>query len=209
MAQDSRTRPRKKPSQRRSRITVEAVLEAAARVFEEQGYAGGTTNRIAERAGVSVGSLYEYFPNKDAIVVALAERQLEEQRRSLGALLEGAEPGSDLLELLRRFVEAVIDFHTRRPSLHRILHEEAAHPPEAHACVLRYEEDLAHALEAVLRHHALAVDDPDTAAHLVVQTAESLAHRFVIRDIHDLPRKRFAAELTLLLARYLGVDPDP
>jgi AcrR family transcriptional regulator len=205
MARDSRTRPRKSPSQRRSRITVDAVLEAAARVFEERGYAGGTTNRIAERAGVSVGSLYEYFPSKDAIVVALVERQLEDQRRSLCTLLEEAPPGGDLADLLSRFVAAVIDFHARRPSLHRILFEEAAHPPEAHACVLRHEEALAHALEAALRREGLAIDDPDTAAHLVVQTAECLAHRFVLRGIHDLDRETFAAELTRLLARYLGV----
>jgi AcrR family transcriptional regulator len=205
MARDSRTRPRKTPSQRRSRLTVDAVLEAAARVFEERGYAGGTTNRIAERAGVSVGSLYEYFPNKDAIVVALAERHLEEQRRALRALLEEAPPGGDLADLLARFVAAVVDFHARRPSLHRILFEEAAHPPEAHACVLRYEEGLAHALEAVLSRARLPIDDPDTAAHLVVQATESLAHRFVLRGIHDLDRERFAAELTRLLARYLGV----
>jgi AcrR family transcriptional regulator len=66
MSAAARLSPRARPSQARSRDTVEALLQAAAQVFECHGYAAGTTNRIAERAGVSIGSLYQYFPNKDA-----------------------------------------------------------------------------------------------------------------------------------------------
>lgn len=69
----SRLKPRRRPAQARSRDTVQAILEAAAQIFERHGYAAGTTNRIATRAGVSVGSLYQYFPNKDAILVALTD----------------------------------------------------------------------------------------------------------------------------------------
>ena len=68
----SELRPRKQPQQSRSRATVEFLLEAAAQVFGERGYLATTTNGIAERAGVSVGSLYQYFPSKDAILLALA-----------------------------------------------------------------------------------------------------------------------------------------
>lgn len=78
--------PRKRPSQARSRQTVEWILEGAARVFRREGW-DATTNRIAEAAGVSVGSLYEYFPNKQALVVALAERHLDEAERGLDAAL--------------------------------------------------------------------------------------------------------------------------
>jgi len=60
--------PRRLPLQRRSRETVAAILEAAAKVFGERGYWEATTNHIADVAGVSVGSLYEYFPNKDALI---------------------------------------------------------------------------------------------------------------------------------------------
>lgn len=198
------TTPRKQPSQERSRVTVEAILDAAAQVLEEHGYPGGTTNRIAARAGVSIGSLYEYFPNKDAVVVALAERELDAEREEILALLGAAPVREGLSSLLRRFVETVVSFHAKRPALHRILFEEASHPPESHACVLRFEESLAHALETILRRQHLEVRDPDVAAHLVVQTTESLAHRFILRGIHDLDRKAFVTELTRLLERYLG-----
>lgn len=204
MARDSGVRPRRRPSQERSRFTVDAILDAAAQVFEARGYAEGTTNRIAERAGVSIGSLYEYFPTKDAIAVALAERELDrEGERILEALRAGGEGDGALEARLRGLIEAVLELHTRRAFLFRILADESAHPPEAHACLLRFEASLAHALEAELRRRGAAARDPDTAAHLVVQTAESLAHRFALRGIHALPRERFLEETTRLLAGYL------
>src|SRR2546423_5851957 len=80
MASTTTLKPRRSPRQERSRETVEAILEGAAQVFERHGYAKGTTNRIAERAGVSIGSLYQYFPNKGAIVVELSRRHMAEVR---------------------------------------------------------------------------------------------------------------------------------
>lgn len=205
MARNRPTSARKRPSQARSQFTVEAILDAAAQVFEAHGYTAGTTNRIAERAGVSIGSVYEYFPNKDAIVVALAERELERERQEILMVLEGCKR-KGLAGVLRQFVETIVGFHARSPALHRILFDEAEHPPEAHACVLRFEESLAHALERALRPRRLAVEDPDLAAHLIVQTTESLAHRFVLRGIHELDQNTFVEEVTRLLARYLGTS---
>ncbi|MCP3984421.1 MAG: TetR/AcrR family transcriptional regulator [bacterium] len=199
------TSARKRPSQARSQATVDTILDAAAQVFEARGYAAGTTNRIAVRAGVSIGSVYEYFPNKDAIVVALANRELERERQEIMEVLADS-PRKSLNALLRQFVETIVAFHARSPALHRILFDEAEHPPETHACVLRFEESLAHALEAVLRKRRIVAPDRDLAAHLVVQTTESLAHRFVLRGIHELDQHAFIEEVTRLLARYLGTN---
>src|SRR5579859_1074817 len=77
MAQRVALKPRKEALQERSRVTVETIMRAAARILVRHGYEGATTNRIAEAAGVSVGSLYQYFPNKEAIVAALLDRHLE------------------------------------------------------------------------------------------------------------------------------------
>ena len=65
--------PRKQPKQERSQATVEAILTATAHILTEDGYDRLTTNRVAERAGVSIGSLYQYFPHKDALIFALAD----------------------------------------------------------------------------------------------------------------------------------------
>ena len=102
MSARRRTEPRKSPSQERSRQTVDAIIEAAAQVFERHGYAGGTTNRIAERAGVSIGSLYQYFPNKEAILAVLLERHVAEAERIVARVMEHvAESPHDLDAVLR------------------------------------------------------------------------------------------------------------
>jgi AcrR family transcriptional regulator len=197
--------PRKRPRQQRSIATVVAIVEAAARVFAERGYAGGSTNRIAQTAGVSIGSLYEYFPNKGAILVAVAERHLGRMIEDVERLLRHAQAGSEPLEpLLRSFVLAMLEVHERDPALHHVVFAEAPHPPELHACVLQMEETLAHRVESLLRA-SLEVDvaDTDVAAHLVVQTVEALTHRFAHQGIHDLPRERFVDEVVALLVGYL------
>ena len=93
-----------------------------------------------------------------------------------------------------------------------MLFEEMPHLPGADACVLRGEEALAHRLGAALAAHpTCGVADADLAAHLVVQTAEALAHRFVLHGIHGMPEERFASEVAALLAGYLegGRAPRP
>ena len=69
---------RKEPRQSRSRVTVEAILDAGARILSDEGWAAFTTNRVAEVAGVSIGSLYQYFPDKLSLVDAIRSRHLEE-----------------------------------------------------------------------------------------------------------------------------------
>ncbi len=70
----TRRSPRKKPAQERSKETVRALLQAAARILEQEGYERTSVNRIADVAGVSVGSLYQYFPTKEALVAAVAHK---------------------------------------------------------------------------------------------------------------------------------------
>ncbi len=197
--------PRKQPRQGRSRQTWNEILEAAARVFGERGYAAGTTNHIARVAGVSIGSLYEYFPNKDAILVALAERHLERMTLEVERLLAEAQDRAEPIgALLHRFVTAMVSVHRGEPDLLRVLFSEAPHPSELHACVLRMEETLAHSVEVLLRQSPeLALRDPDTAAHLVVQTVEALTHRFVQHGIHELEDGVFVEEVVRMLASYL------
>ncbi len=205
MAARGELSPRKRPRQRRSVATVDAILEAGARVFAEVGFAHGSTNRIAQTAGVSVGSLYEYFPNKDAILVALAERRVEEMMCEVQGRLDSSHAtGESLDSLLQSFVLAMLVAHEQAPGLHRAVFSETPHPPDLHACVLRMEESLAHTLEALLRRSPeVRLRDSDTAAHLVVQTVEALTHRFVHHGIHDLGREAFVLEVVSLLRGYL------
>lgn len=113
---------RKQPSQTRSLRTLDILLEAAARILETQGEAGLTTNHIAERAGYSIGTLYQYFPSKQAILVALLRRHRERVTRELFALLEAAGRGECPPELaLRGYVHRLIEAFGRGRRAERVL----------------------------------------------------------------------------------------
>ncbi len=121
----NRLEPRKLPAQSRSNATVSAVLEAAARILERYGFEGYTTNAIAERAGVSIGSFYQYFPNKDAVTVALLERESAVLLSDIAEVpyTEGYEAG--LLHIIRSAVANQL----RRPKLARLLDFEESRLP--------------------------------------------------------------------------------
>lgn len=123
------TTPRKQPRQRRSAVTVAAILEAAARILETTGYDGYTTNAVAARAGVSVGSLYQYFPNRDAITRALIEQES-------GALLSdilAMQVHADGLVGIRALLAIAVHHQLRRPRLARFLDAEEARLPASAA----------------------------------------------------------------------------
>lgn len=108
--------PRKSPSQSRSAATVAAIVEAAARILESEGFAGYTTNAVAMRAGVSIGSLYQYFPNRDAITLALHRREAE----ALVARLEAID-NKAAVPLLRQLLLVAVRQQLERPALARVL----------------------------------------------------------------------------------------
>lgn len=112
-----RLNPRKAPSQPRSAHTVEAILEGAAHILEQHGLDGYTTNAIAARAGVSIGSLYQYFPTKDAVTVALIERERTELVRDATQALAQA----DRRAALRQLIAVAVRHQLRRPALAALL----------------------------------------------------------------------------------------
>lgn len=98
---------RKTPRQPRARTTVDYILEAATQVLEATGEAGFNTNAVAQRAGVSIGALYRYFPDKQAILQALAQRETEAHRRAVMAVVEGGAPGvARDRAMIRAFLQA-------------------------------------------------------------------------------------------------------
>lgn len=207
---ESRLEPRKRPSQRRSRNTVENILEAAAQVFEQHGYAAGTTNRIAERAGVSIGTLYQYFPSKEAVAVALLERHLTETKQRLHAWVgHMVAEHHGLHEALTDYVEGMLETHAGKPRLQHILFEETPLPNRVHETLLSVEREAARTVAGLLRlypevkHPAL-----QRAGFFVVQVVESLTHRYVSHPREqDISRAEFARELVVLLEGYLTQGP--
>src|ERR1700677_2410729 len=114
-----RTSPRKEPRQARSVATVEAILVATARVLTRDGYDHASTNRIAEEAGVSVGSLYQYFPSKEALVAALIDRHMSHMTALLEASIDAVRDAS-LPIATRTLVDVMIAAHAHNPRLHKV-----------------------------------------------------------------------------------------
>lgn len=200
-----RLEPRKQPVQQRSKATVEYLLDAAAQVFEAYGFAAGTTNRIAERAGVSIGTLYQYFPSKEALAVALLERHIAEGMQRLNEWAErGTVERMTLRESLQLFVEGMIELHAERPRLQHILLEETPLPPRVHDALLASDDEAARIVAGLLRRHR-EVRHPRVlqCAVMAVQTVESLTHRFAAHPGHGLPREDFVNELVGMLETYL------
>ena len=109
-------KPRKQPLQRRSAQTVEDILEAAARILERDGLGAFTTNRVAERAGISIGSLYQYFPNKQALLAALIERAQQRLRDDLARAMAQSR-NRDLKGAIALVLRAAIADQIARPTL--------------------------------------------------------------------------------------------
>lgn len=116
MKTSAQTLPRKLPSQARAEATVGAILEAAARILESQGLDGFNTNRVAEVAGVSVGSLYQYFPHKHALVAALSERAMRHRVAALRGAVAKAR-GKPLAHGVRALVRAAVEQQFEAPRL--------------------------------------------------------------------------------------------
>lgn len=198
-------RPRKQPRQRRAHETRARILDAARTVFEEHGYAHGTTNRIAATAGVSVGSLYQYFPNKDAILVELVDAHIEAGAAALLAALPGDQGWEvPLDEVVGPVVGAMVALHADGRGLHRVLFEEAPRPPEQLARLRGLERDLTAMLaDRLARHPEVTAPEPAVAARLTIDVVESLVHRIATDETSRIPDAVLTAEITRLVVAYL------
>lgn len=189
---------------------MEVILAAAARVLARAGYAATTTNHVAAKAGVSIGSLYEYFPSKDAILVTLVERHLDEAERELGrALAELGEARTSLDETIARLVRVMVELHAGDPDLHRVLFEEAPMPVHLRSRVARLEAWMANEVARLLEGHGIEAGAARTAGAMAVQVVESLTHRLVVYGGGASGKGRYegadphVAEISLLLLAYL------
>ncbi|HEX7304646.1 TetR/AcrR family transcriptional regulator [Lentzea sp.] len=192
--------PRRKPRQVRAELTRDRILTAAAHVFAEHGYAAGTTNRIAEHARVSIGSLYQYFPNKDAILAELMIRHIDRGAWHRADL--DLSPGS-LETVVRALVRDAVDNHRDDPRLLRIMIEEGQLSDELRATVLRHgEQRVGEVRDLFARHPDVRVRDLDAAAELVVFTVEINTHRLAAFP-QGLSIETVENELVDMVTRYL------
>jgi AcrR family transcriptional regulator len=148
--------PRKEPQQGRSRATIDAILDAAAHILGERGWVGLTTNAAAEIAGVSIGSLYQYFPNKLALVEAVRRRHFDEV---LAVLRAAADPKMTRVRRIEALVDGMIAVHSRYPAAHRVLMEESPRGEDASGMHDRFEVACRTAYEALFKANSRSTSD--------------------------------------------------
>lgn len=173
--------PRKAPRQERSKKTCDAILKAAADILARDGQAGLNTNHVARRAGVSIGSLYQYYPNKQSIIVALISTRraalLDEMEQAAKA---AEEAGLD--EIIRAMVAARLRHHFQRPDLSEALQRAEAELPADKD--LRQQRTRVEALiVAVLAEYY--IDDPETVARDVLAIGDGMARAAVSAGERD------------------------
>ncbi|GAB2800953.1 TetR/AcrR family transcriptional regulator [Dyella kyungheensis] len=200
------TKPRKTASQERSRATVDALVEATARILVKEGFDKASTNHIAEVAGVSVGSLYQYFPTKEALVAAVVERHQQEITQTVRGELADvlAQP---VEKAVRMLVEVAVRAHRVDPRLHRVVAEQLPRVGELEKLATFNRENFT-LFRAYLENHRdeLRVDDLELASFVCVTTIEALTHNAVLHHAKAMPDERMDKlidEATRLVTRYL------
>lgn len=190
--------PRKSPTQDRSRRTVERILDAAARVFHEHGYAGATTNDIADAADVSIGSLYQYFPNKDALLMALTKRHIESTTTGLTDLVGRLSPAPDLEGILRAVVDFLAEQH-ELDELHLLVMHEAPRTQEINVELGRARARLVEVTSTILATRIEGAQRRELVSRMVVATIDAAVHDVVLRQASREARRE-AIDLTIATA---------
>jgi AcrR family transcriptional regulator len=200
---------RNQPRQSRSRLTVDAILEATIRVLEQEGAEAATTSRVAEVAGVSVGTLYQYFANRDAILNALQDRELERASQLMSGLLGKSERASEQA-IARAVVGALLKSYRAAPALHRVLAVEGLRVTP-HDRVLAFDARVVGTIRAFLSLPGMRVrrKNLDAAAFVIYQAVRAAMLAYLLEDPAGLDDGSLVDELTDLILRYLVDVPAP
>jgi AcrR family transcriptional regulator len=189
---------RKRPKQARSQVTTEALLDATTHILSRKGWAKLTTNEVADLAGASIGSLYQYFPNKVALIDALHERHF---CGTIAALREAARDRSPAR--ITAFVDGVIALHALAPAAHRVLLEDTPRSSDFEELDRAFRAQYEDAWSALVATHVPSIDREHQAvmAHLLSAALSAAVHDAAGRGTLRTPA--FQSELCTLMNVYL------
>lgn len=194
---------RRTPSQARAQETVDALLTATKTLLIRGGMEAATTNAVAKLAGVSIGSLYQYFPSREALIAELSRRHVE---RVLGLIFGEIDAllGTSIHVGARQLIKLMVDIHRQDPELHAAI--EAVQPGlGARAQLMQMEAQVMNMARAYLERHRaeLVVTDLDRAAFIVVTTVEALTHDTCLRRPDLLEGEGMVDDIARMLLGYL------
>jgi AcrR family transcriptional regulator len=197
---------RAQPQQSRSQETWNAILEAAAVLFDAQGYEPTTTHQIAAQAGVSVGALYRYFDGKEAVLKELYRRESTSQReRALAEFSIADLVSRDLPALLRKTLALAFRVYRERPGLQRVFGEQSRKIPELIELRRALEGDLREAVRQIFAAApGIRVPDMEVGAYLATVFLQALMEDFLLHqhEHRDFDDERVIEAATDFVMRY-------
>lgn len=181
---------------------VEVILEATARVLVRHGYAETNTNLIAKTAGVGIGSVYQYFPNKDSIIVALHHRHALQMRKVMVDVLSRSN-GSTLREAVDALVRALLKAHRVEPELHRIL--EVEFPLDLRTGGHPFNEDISRRVRELLEDHRREIrqTNMELAVYIILNVIKHLVHQTVSEPFSNFTSKKMENAIADVVLGYL------
>lgn len=191
--------PRKKPSQARSRVTFHIILEAAARILESAGLSALNTNHVADKAGVSIGSLYQYFPSKEALIVELLREERDQLSYAIKDIIQHNK-NADLKTVLNMIIEKSLDHQFSRPKLALSLEYASIHIGQD------YEEvHFQHHLEEIMANLLIQfqISNPQKSARDIIALSKgiinvaAIAGETDLKDLHSRVEKAVFGYLEL------------
>jgi AcrR family transcriptional regulator len=189
---------RKEPQQARSRATVDAIVTAGTQVLGQSGWAEFTTNQVAAAAGVSIGSLYQYFPNKLALIGAIRRRHFDE----VLAIVQGVNMNARSLEgSVEVLVDGMLAVHGSHPALHRALLEEVPRVEEASSAHDGFEQQYLRHFRNFISKHRTSSGSNEVAAQVLSTAVEGVVHHAALSGL--LKSSELKRELAALIRAYV------
>lgn len=199
--------PRNTPRQPRSRATVEAILDATIRILEQESWDTIGTTRIAEVAGVSVGTLYQYFSCREEVLNALQDREFERAAKMMERVLE--DPKVSNVTVARSVIVELLRLYRAAPGLHRVLAVEGLRivPTER---VQAFDARIIAAIKGFLTFAGSKIrrGNLDAAAFVVYQSVRAAMLAYLLEQPPAVNDEILTEELTDLVLRYLGADDE-
>ncbi len=193
--------------QDRAQATVDAILRATAHILKTKGYGACSTNAVARRAGVSIGSLYQYFPSKEALVTALAEEHAQAGYQLLLETISAASAQPRSVEAtVRHYIGAMVRLHTDDPELHRVLMEQV---PAIHSGVVAMQRSSNQSAQLVrawlwAQRESFRPLDVEVATYVLVTSVEAVTHLRLMERPQQLDTDTLIDELSALVLGYLS-----
>lgn len=193
--------PRKIPTQERSRATVDAIMQSAIYILTKEGWEGLTTKKIAEQAGVNISSLYQFFPNKEAIIAELQRKHTATRQIALSRALDMLPQQHSLRDVLLLIVKGVIGEHRTSPEMHKAIHEEL---PSSVKLINDHKQKTQLLFSNALKPFIEKVPNPEFSIYIMSVTLYAIVNTIAEEKSDLLEQQHFIMEIVTLFENYLS-----